>query len=170
MAEHPQVLVRPLSDAVDGKPDSDRAWACALLAERWGSTVMITCGVPHDLAALPGLVAWVGGERAGLLIYRLDGPDCEVMSLDSVIGGVGIGTALLAAVQTIARAEGCRRVWLITTNDNTPALRFYQRRGFTLAAFHRQSLDAARALKPEIPLIGLEGIPLRDEIELENLI
>ncbi len=170
MDDPSQVLVRPLSDTIGSKPDSDRAWACALLTEHWGSMRMITRGVLYDLAALPGLVAWVGGERAGLLTYRLDGPDCEVMSLDSLISGVGVGAALLATIQAVAHAEGCRRVWLITTNDNTSALRFYQRRGFTLAALYRQSLDAARALKPEIPLTGLDGIPLRDEIELEILL
>ncbi len=170
MHEHSHVVVRPLSDAIDGETASDRAWACALLAERWGSMRMVSRGVLYDLAQLPGLIAWLGGDRAGLLTYRLDGTACEVMSLDSVIGGAGVGSALLEAVQAIARAEGCRRVWLITTNDNTPALRYYQRRGFALVALHCRAVDAARALKPEIPLTGVDDIPLRDEIELEILL
>jgi hypothetical protein len=29
------------------------------------------------------------------------------------------------------------------------------------------AVDEARKIKPAIPLIGLHGIPLRDEIELE---
>jgi hypothetical protein len=56
---------------------------------------------------------------------------------------------------------------LITTNDNVAALRFYQKRGFTLAALHKNALEQSRRLKPQIPLLGLDGIPLRDEIELE---
>jgi RimJ/RimL family protein N-acetyltransferase len=62
---------------------------------------------------------------------------------------------------------GCYRLWLITTNDNEPAIQFYQRRGMTLVAIHHNALSESRKLKPEIPLIGLGGQPLRDEIEFE---
>jgi Acetyltransferase (GNAT) family len=68
------------------------------------------------------------------------------------------------------REAGCRRVWLITTNDNLRALRFYQRRGFRLVAVHPDALARSRELKPSIPEIGLDGIPLRDELELELLL
>jgi acetolactate synthase regulatory subunit len=48
------------------------------------------------------------------------------------------------------------------------ALRFYQRRGFRLAALHAGAVDDSRArLKPEIPVTGDHGIALRDELELE---
>jgi RimJ/RimL family protein N-acetyltransferase len=62
---------------------------------------------------------------------------------------------------------GVGRVWLITTNDNTAALRFYQRLGFDLVALHRDAVDAARSIKPSIPLVGNDGIPIRHELELE---
>lgn len=151
--------VRPLEEA-------DRAWAYRLLAGRWGSTRMVTRGVLHDLTRLPGLVAWRAGERAGLLTYHLAGDSCEIVSLDSLVEGVGVGSALAAAAQEAARAAGCRRLWLVTTNDNLPALRFWQKRGFRLVAVHADAVDEARRLKPEIPATGLEGIPLRDELEL----
>ena len=66
-----------------------------------------------------------------------------------------------------ARLEGCRRVWLITTNDNCTALRFYQRREFDMVAFYRDAVREVRRLKGEIPDLGLDNIPLRHEIELE---
>jgi hypothetical protein len=56
---------------------------------------------------------------------------------------------------------------LITTNDNTKALRFWQKRGFRLAAVHRNAVEKSRKIKPEIPLTGNDGIPIKDEIELE---
>jgi ribosomal protein S18 acetylase RimI-like enzyme len=87
-----------------------------------------------------------------------------------MVEGIGVGTALIAAVRTIAVRSKCRRVWVITTNDNLHALRFYQRKGFSLVALHPKALDQSRKLKPEIPLIGLDGIPLRDELELEMLL
>jgi RimJ/RimL family protein N-acetyltransferase len=78
--------------------------------------------------------------------------------------------ALIEAVKNTARAAKCKRLWLITTNDNLNALRFYQKRGFVLVAVHRNALEISRQLKPEIPLFGADGIPLRDEIELEMIL
>jgi ribosomal protein S18 acetylase RimI-like enzyme len=155
-----QAQVRPLAAA-------DRAWADGLIAGRWGSLRMVTRGVLHDMTHLPGLVAWRAGERVGLLTYCLAGDSCEIVSLDSLVEGAGIGSALVAAAQATARSAGCRRLWLITTNDNLPALRFYQRRGFRLVAVHVGAVDEARRLKPEIPAVGLDGMALHDELELE---
>jgi DNA-3-methyladenine glycosylase I len=149
--------------------DPDRDWAIQLLQKQWGSTRMVSRGVLYDLAQFPGFVARHGDQLAGLVTYRLDGEACEVMSLDSTIEKMGVGSALMTAVQAAARAAGCRRVWLLTTNDNLHALRFYQKRGFTIAAVHVNALEVSRRIKPEIPLIGIDGIPLRDEIELEFL-
>ena len=81
--------------------------------------------------------------------------------------GQGIGSSLMDAVKKAAISAGCGRLWLITTNDNMSALRFYQKRGFRLAALYLNALDRSRLLKPQIPLFGKDGIPLRDEIELD---
>jgi ribosomal protein S18 acetylase RimI-like enzyme len=154
------VHVRPLTD-------DDRDWAIRLIEEHWGSTRIVTRGVVYDVAGLSGFVAVRGDDRIGLLTYRIAGDNCEIMSLNSLGEGVGAGSALIAAVRDTAREAGCARLWLITTNDNLPALRFYQKRGFHLAAVYPNALAASRRLKPEIPLLGLDGIPLQDEIELE---
>lgn len=163
MSAETRVEVRPLID-------TDRAWANQLIAKEWGSSLMVSRGILYDMTIFPGFVAWRGPERVGLLTYRIAGHECEVMSLDSRAEGIGVGSALLAAVQTAAQLAGCSRLWLITTNDNVHALRFYQKRGFRLAALYPNALEASRRLKPQIPLIGLEGIPLRDEIELEIIL
>lgn len=72
-------------------------------------------------------------------------------------------------VLAAARGADCRRVWLVTTNDNLHALRFYQKRGFDLVALHRNAVDRSRRLKP-IPRCGLDGIPIRHELELDILL
>jgi len=110
------------------------------------------------------------GGPVGLVTYRIDGGECEIVSLDSAVEGAGVGSALLDAVKTLAVYVPCKRLWLVTTNDNVSALRFFQKRGFRLVAVHRNALDESRKLRPDIPLIGSEGIPLRDEIELEMLL
>jgi ribosomal protein S18 acetylase RimI-like enzyme len=104
----------------------------------------------------------------GVLTYRIAGPDCEVTTLFATVTRQGTGTALLDAVEVVARAAGCRRLWLITTNDNLDALRFYQRRGLRLAGLHPGAVDDSRAtLKPSISEVGEYDIPIRDELVLE---
>jgi ribosomal protein S18 acetylase RimI-like enzyme len=144
-----------------------RRWAMGLLEERWGSVKIVTRGKVHDASRLPGFVALKDGEPVGLTTYRIDGAACEMVSLDSLDEGEGIGTALLEMAKNAALDAGCRRLWLITTNDNLHAVRFYQKRGFHLVAVHRDAMEISRKIKPSIPPTGIDGIPIRDEIELE---
>ena len=109
-----------------------------------------------------------GGERAGLATYLIEDDECEVVTLDALTVGGGIGGALVEALADTARAAGCRRLHLITTNDNLPALRLYQRHHFVLASVRLDEIEITRQRKPEIPATGHAGIPIRDELELER--
>ncbi|MFH1144711.1 MAG: GNAT family N-acetyltransferase [Candidatus Eisenbacteria bacterium] len=160
---NPAITIRP-------RRPQDEDWLSRLLAESWGSTRVVTRGRLHDANRLPALVAECDGHPAGALTYRIEGEECELVTLNSLLERRGVGSALLKSLIGLAREAGCRRVWLITTNDNTPALRFYQLRGMGLVAVHRGAVDRSRRLKPEIPAVGLDGIALRDEIELEILL
>jgi ribosomal protein S18 acetylase RimI-like enzyme len=121
--------------------------------------------VPGDL---PALVAVRDGRLAGVLTFGVQGSDCEIATLHAVERYGGVGTALIDRLIDEVRGT-CDRLWLVTTNDNVDALRFYQRRGFVLAALRPSAVDRARAeLKPEIPATGNYGIALRDELELER--
>jgi ribosomal protein S18 acetylase RimI-like enzyme len=146
---------------------SDSVWVARHIAEQWGSEIVVAHGAIYRPAELPGFVAEADGEAVGLLTYRVEGDGCEIVTLDSQRESLGIGTALIEAAKDAARQAGCGRLWLVTTNDNTHALRFYQKRGFILAALHLDAVAASRAIKPEIPRVGNDGIPIRDEIELE---
>jgi len=124
-------------------------------------------GTLEDSLAHPHLVAhYADGTLAGVLTYVIDGDACEVLTLHAAHRHRGSGTALIAAIEALAREAGCTRLWLITTNDNVDALRFYQRRGFDLVRVHRDAVTRARLLKPTIPLAS-NGIPMRHELELE---
>jgi ribosomal protein S18 acetylase RimI-like enzyme len=146
--------------------DADRPAVRALLFRNWGPPGVVTRGRLHPAHAYPGFVAVVEGRIVGLLTYEIRGRRCEVITLDAFRKGRGIGTRLLAAAERRARASGCSEVWLITTNDNLRALRFYQRRGVRIRRVHENALEASRRIKPSIPRVGLHGIMLRDEIEL----
>ena len=146
----------------------DRPAVAAFLRARWGSEMVVSRGTLHNASGLPGFIAFPElGDILGLATYHIDGTACELVTLDSLVKVVGIGTALLDAVRSVAAGAGCTRLWLITTNDNWPAFRFYQRRNFQLVALHRAAIETSRRLKPEIPAIGFDRIPIRDEIEME---
>jgi len=154
---------------------ADRDWIVRTLVERWGSTTIITRDRRCEAAALEALVAVDAtseqeSERVGLLTYRVDREGLEVVTIDALRARSGIGAALLARATQVARDAGATRVWLITTNDNLRAIRFYERRGFRIIAVHRGAVDRARMLKPSIPLVAENGIELHDELELELIL
>lgn len=168
---------------IDPITPDDQAWVQAMLAERWNGYVIITRRRAHDAARLPGFVARTdnplqmhnnqvvpAGAPVGLITYVIEDCDCEIVTLDSLYEGVSIGSGLVMAVRQAAEAAGCRRLWLITTNDNTHAMRFYQRRGFNMAAFYRDEIAESRKLIPDIPERGYDGIPIRHEVEFELIL
>ena len=149
---------------------NDHEWVAQFMHEQWGSNIVVSCGVIYYPQDLPGFVALHQSEKVGLVTYNITGASCEIVTLNSTHPSSGAGTALIEAVRDIALKSGCKRLWLITTNDNINALRFYQKRGFVLVDLHRNALELSRRLKPEIPLIGNDGIPIRDELELEMIL
>jgi ribosomal protein S18 acetylase RimI-like enzyme len=147
---------------------AENAWIERHLCEAWGSTIVVSRSVAHDASRLPALIAAQGEEIVGLATFRFaDDAECELVTLDALRRRQGIGSALLAGVLEEAFQRGCRRLWLITANDNLDAIAFYQRRGMRLVAVHRGAVDEARLIKPSIPLIGEHGIPIHDELEFE---
>lgn len=147
--------------------DTDKKWVKTLLIERWGSPQIITKGKVYNALDLPGFIAFHGEKPVGLAIYRIEGNECELITLDSVEQGRGIGTQLLNSVIEKSRKENCNRLWLITTNDNMKAQKFYKKRGFMIVAVYKNAIIESRKLKPQIPLMGENGIPIKDEIEME---
>ena len=145
---------------------SDRAWAEAAILGGSGGALQARRGELIDVLGLPGFVAEEDGRRIGLLTYRRENDVCELAFIAAVEPHRGIGTALLDAL--VEAVADCNRIWLVTTNDNLEALRFYQRRGFRLSALRPGAVDESRrSLKPHIGTVGEFGIPLRDELELE---
>jgi ribosomal protein S18 acetylase RimI-like enzyme len=145
--------------------DTDVEWAEALIEAAFGGRLQVRLRSVIDALACPGFVAQLNGERAGLLTFTEETDAVEIVYIEAAVKHQGVGSRLIEAV--VARAAG-RRLWLVTTNDNLDALRFYQRRGFRLAELHPGALEQARRrLKPTIPAVGHFGIPVRDEIVLE---
>ncbi len=158
--------------AIDVRPlgGGEREWSRAFLRTEWGEPGVVRRGELVDPVTLPGFVAYVERERAGLATYAVRGDECELVTLDSLREGIGVGRALLEAVRDEAVSAGCRRLWLVTTNDNVRALGIYQRWGMSLVALRRDAVAEARKVKPSIPERAANGIPIKDELELELLL
>ncbi len=145
----------------------DRSFLRAEMIRHWTSPDIYSRGRHFAADQLPALIALSVGRPVGHLTFHLDGDECEVVTLSATTENQGVGTALLARAVENARQRGCRRVFLTTSNDNLRALAFYQKRGWRMCAIYPGMIDRYREIEKEIPLIGLNGIPLHDEIELE---
>lgn len=145
--------------------ESDRPWAESLLDE-FGGPLQARRGELINVLELPGFIAERDGRPVGLVTYRRKNGECELAFIAVLERQHGIGSTLLDALRQ--EVGDCERIWLVTTNDNLDALRFYQRRGFRLSALRAGAVnESRRRLKPQISTVGDFGIPIRDEIELE---
>jgi ribosomal protein S18 acetylase RimI-like enzyme len=150
--------------------DDDRSWAREELIRVWGARAVARLGELVDASGCPGLMAVVDDERAGLLTYRPSGVEIEVLTLHVANPGIGIGRSLMDALWAEAEESGVGRIWLVTTNDNVRAIDFYQRWGMDLAELIRDGVAASRRVKPGIPEVGDNGIPVRHELVFERRI
>lgn len=156
--ELPPVTVRPCEDA-------DRQAILDLFQRDFGSTRVGAFDSEHALVDMPALVATVkDGLLAGALAYRI-GEELQMLALatDPMWQRSGVGGHLVARAEALARTAGCRRAVLATSNDNLPALYFYQRQDYRIASIATGSLVARAARR-----LGFAGIQVRDEIRLEK--
>jgi len=130
---------------------------------------VVSAGRLHDLRDHITLIGSMAGHPSGLVTVREEPSAHEVLALKATEQCKGVGTALLAEAERRAVAAGVSRVWLNTTNDNTEALRFYQKRGYSVTAYHIggfRDVIRLKGLDPERQYLGKNEIALRDMIEL----
>ena len=138
-----------------------------ILIDEWESTDIIIRGKVIDGTKLDGFIAMKEDKIIGLITYMIDNKECEICSLNSFIENKGIGTKLINKVKMLAKANNCGKLKLITTNNNIRALEFYQKKGFEISNIYINSMEISRKLKPSIPLLDVNGVQIKDEIELQ---
>ncbi len=154
-------MIQPISE-------KNRQQVVNFFKKHWGSSKMIISSGTYDCAMLDGYVYVKDASMLGLITYVLHGNSLEVISLDSIQEGKGIGSRLMEQVEQFAKERAIHQIELITTNDNLQALKFYQKRGYRITDVMANAVEEARKVKPTIPLIGNEGIPLLDELKLKK--
>ena len=145
----------------------DKPLVASFISDNWGSPMSVSKGKMFNTTELPGFISKKDSKVIGLVTYNIHGNDCEIVTLDCHVNKHGFGTQLIKKIIEKARLNGCKRVWLITTNDNTKAIRYYQKRGFEWIGFYKESMQESRKLKPEIAQLGNDNIPIKHEIEFE---
>ena len=157
-----------MEDKIERITEKNRNLVNYFLIDNWFSTDISIRGEIIDGTKLDGFLVQEENTIIGLVTYTFFGDICEIVSLDSKKENIGIGSALLKEIEEIAKNNNCKKMRLITTNDNMRALQFYQKRGYCLTKLYQNAMDEVRKVKTDVPLIGENGIPLRDEIELEK--
>jgi GNAT superfamily N-acetyltransferase len=141
--------------------DITRIW------RRWGGRI-VSIGRVYHPGDVRGLVIPPGPHEEpadrGLVTWATD----EIVTLDAFEERRGYGSALLGAAEDHLRQQGVGRVRLMTSNDNTHALRFYLKRGYRLVRIHPDAFNEVFRVKPNAPRVGNDAIPLRDLWELHK--
>jgi ribosomal protein S18 acetylase RimI-like enzyme len=142
------------------RSDDRRDVASVLQAAGWTTPVVTPSGA-HQPADLAGFIATAGETVLGALTYRIGDQEIEVVTLNAAQPGRGVGTALLSAARRVATRLDAR-LWLITTDDNTDAQRFYERQGMRPVRVHPRFVDVVAAAKPDATLAFTDAIEYSD--------
>lgn len=156
--ELPVVLVREATPA-------DREKALALFTRDFGPAQLVAYGEAISLESAAALVAETDNEIAGALAWRLFDGALHILALatDPMWQRAGVGGHLVAEAELLARRQDLPRMIVTITNDNLPALYFYQRQGYRVSAILRDSIAAHTRGQQAV---GFAGIPIVDEIQL----
>ena len=131
--------------------------------------MLVSRGKTYRAEDLDGILVYEEKKIIGLGLYYIKNNECEIVYMETFLQNKGIGTKIIERIKEIAKKNNCERIWLITTNENINALRFYQKRGFYFSNLYKNALEESRRIIPEIPKME-DGIEIRDEIEFEMLI
>ncbi len=163
----PHVELPPVDVRAAG--DEDRSGIAGLFLSDFGRSKLVAFGEEFEVDSVPAIVADMDGDLAGALAYRKHGDTLQIVALatDPEWQRSGVGARLVDHAEAVARQSGLTQVAVTTTNDNLPALYFYQRRGYRLTEL---MTDAIRTASGQTGLVGFAGIPMRDEFRLVKAI
>lgn len=126
----------------------DSKWIKDIMGKSWGGLPLIIRGKKYY--PTEGIVAENDSGVAGFIFFEIQKTDCEIVVFEIFDKFKGTGTIMLNKLYDLAKDKKCKRIYLMTTNDNLDALRFYQRRGFSICGIHLDSIKISRKMKPSI--------------------
>jgi ribosomal protein S18 acetylase RimI-like enzyme len=146
--------------------DKDRGSIRDLVRRFWGEQEQLTFDKMFIAAELPAYIARVGDEIRGFLSFAETEDDVIIVTLGILpeYQNSGIGRSLIEKVEAEARSLGKPRLRVSTSNDDLPALAFYQSVGFQIYEVKPDVI----AEKHGRVLEGIGGLPVRDELRLRK--
>ncbi len=150
--------------------DADRDFIRKKTSKEWGDEVIVVHNTIYRPYLLDAFIAETAEKKVGMLTYFIHEDSFEIVTIIVFTQRKAVGTKLINQAKALCRERGLKRLWLITTNDNEPAIKFYKKIGFKVKAVHSGAVEYARKLKPTIPITGYNGIEIRDEIEMEMIL
>lgn len=133
----------------------------------WGDPIQLMFNQTYRVAQEPAITAKKDGNIIGFISYNdFDKDAVLIMALGILPGfqGCGIGRKLVEQIENYAKNQGKQQLLVVTSNDNLPALGFYQRQGFQLFEVAPNVI----AEKLGGLQLGIARIPIRDELRLRK--
>ena len=126
-----------------------------------GGSHVVSQGTLYTLRDYEGFVAIADDQRLGFAVLRED----ELLGIAAPQPGHGVGSLLVEHCESLLLTRDYSSIWLVTTNDNLDAMRFYQRRGFILDGLHKGAFEEVKRIKGiSGEVLGNFEIPIRDEL------
>ncbi len=132
----------------------------------WGETEQIMFEMTLDVHKLPGYIAESEEDFIGFVAFETLEENMLIAALAVLpeFQRAGVGRALVHKVEEKARKLSKKNLLVSTSNDDLPALAFYQKIGFQIFAVERDVIKE----KHERIILGFDLIPIRDEIKLRK--
>ena len=154
--------------AVKKASSQDRGEIKRLVQLFWGEQEQLTFDITFKVSELPAYVAKKEGKVVGFVSFAELHDDLTVVALGIIpeYQGVGVGRRLVASAEKEAKRLKKKRILVSTSNDNLPALAFYQRLGFQIYEVKPNAI----AEKHGKVLKGIGNLPVRDELRLQKTV
>lgn len=164
----PSCITKPKIDYTICRVKSEREETTIrrLVKQFWGETEQLTFDRTFDVAELSAYVAKAHDEIVGFISFAEDNDSLIVVAtaVKPKYQGSGVGKSLIRKVEAEARKTGKKTLRVSTSNDDLPALAFYQSTGFRIYEIKPNAI----AEKHGEILSGISGLLIKDEIRLRK--
>jgi len=139
-----------------------------LVKRFWGEPEQLTFDRKFIVAELPAYLAKSGSDVIGFVSFAEVDYAIIVVALGILpkYQNAGVGKSLIEKVEAEAKRLGKKKLLVSTSNDDLPALAFYQHLGFQIYEVKPNVI----AEKHGMVLKGIGGLPVRDELRLQKLL
>lgn len=146
--------------------EGERSTIRKFVTRFWGEEEQLTFDRKFAVAELPAYVAKVENHTIGFISFGETREAVIVVAMGVLpqYQYFGIGKRLIRKVEIEAKRLRKRKMLVSTSNDDLPALAFYQSRGFHIYEVKPNVI----AQKHGAVLRGIGGLPVRDELRLQK--